>query len=809
MAGRVPAADSMSRIFKSICQGLSLVKGDAQDLNSYKGLVDIFAEMEPHVFQEVWSTNMEAYFELVSANPALLNIVEQVLKQGSTATLSLVALLLRHVVDNLESLLETNRDARAIVVRLLKNTFAAVANLQDGAERVIFPHLPRLLVDIFPLAARSSDPRNVLSVPFWLFRALGQKAQSAKFESLHKEVVPLLPELLDGVNRSLDLTDDPNQKEQLVEIALTVPARLQYLAPFITQLWRSLVLSLGSKSPELLRQGLRTLELAVDNLSNIDLLDPTNEPVARELVLALHRTLKPGPAYADTAQTASRILGKIGGRNRRILAIPPSLPYEPSVIPVSIPIEFTSHPATLEVTPACEVAIKVLKDGRGNIHYESAFSLLRTQILFLLQKVILRRTIEQKLINFQGIDDRSSEDLFIKVLDGLVSAIHLSNMEPAANELLRDVARALFEMELAKDMVIQPSRRSILSPVTGIFLDSVVTVLVQRQGGNHTNAKRFIANLIQDLHDRSQSGDRDRIRNTSTMVTQFFSKFVTLCWHPDWRYKVAACAGISVLISDEVSLGSAWPYHKEVELVRSLLMILKDMPTDPPAEVPDVISTLLDLIRFCNSPDRMSIDPAPLDDNARKEMSHEELQHYDWVHKPLAKKAEIYAAIFQSDLNNSNKTVRDITHSVLNLISEISGVRLADALKEVLPVLTKNIYLKPLRMFNPPTQIGFMDAMTFLLNIDPPVIEATDELWRLLNEVIVLGEADDQVPPMLPMNPMQRLNRRMALLTAKTKAASIRLLTASLGVTDYFSKQPVIRQRWVQSVNFSHQSDLL
>jgi transformation/transcription domain-associated protein len=386
LGGRVPDATILGRVFSSTCHSAIFFRGDQHEHLFHKAMVDIFMETEPHVFQEVWSTNMEMFFDLMTTSPGILNIVEMLYRAPSTSY-SLTALILRHLVDNLESLLENNSLAVAVVIRLLKQTFQSVANLSDGSERVIFPYLPRLLVDVFPMAARSQDPRNFLSVPFYLFRALGVRAQSARFEALHKEVYPLLPELLDGVNRSLELTDEPVQREQLVEIALTTPARLQHLAPYITHLWRPLVLALGSKSTELLKQGLRTLELTVENINNVDLLDPTNEPVARELVLALHKVLKPGQATAETAQQASRILGKIGGKNRRIMSFPPSLPYNPSTAPAVIPVEFTSHTAALQVGPACEVAGKVLEDAKASVHHEAAFNLLRAQILYLLQTV--------------------------------------------------------------------------------------------------------------------------------------------------------------------------------------------------------------------------------------------------------------------------------------------------------------------------------------------------------------------------------------------------------------------------------------
>ena len=384
--GRVPDADVMGRGFKYLVLATPLMKGDPAEPSYYKVIGEMFTEMEPHVFQMVWTTNMHMFFTQMLTQPNLLSILTYLFQQPST-TFSMTALVLRYLTDNLETLLENSSPGIAIVIRTIRYIFMSVANLNDGLERVAIPHLPRLLIDIFAMAARSQDPRNFLSVPHYLFRALGQKTLAGKLEALNKEIFPLLPEVLDAVNRALEMTDDPVQQEQLVEISLTTPARLQHLAPYITQLWRPLVLSLGSKSPELLRQGLRTLELAAENLPNIDLLDPEAAPVARDLVIALHRILKPGTACADISQQASRILGKIGGRNRRILSTPPILSYESFTEPATIPVEFTSHIAPMQILPVCEVAVKVLEDGKAGVYHDSAFTLLRNQVLYLLQTV--------------------------------------------------------------------------------------------------------------------------------------------------------------------------------------------------------------------------------------------------------------------------------------------------------------------------------------------------------------------------------------------------------------------------------------
>lgn len=399
------------------------------------------------------------------------------------------------------------------------------------------------------------------------------------------------------------------------------------------------------------------------------------------------------------------------------------------------------------------------------------------------------------------MDNRSTEDLFLKSLDGLVSAIHLSNVEPAANELLREVAKSLFEMELAKETTPAPGRKLAIAPITGQFLDSVVAVLMTRPNGNHTNARRLIANIIQELQDRGQGGDRERKRNTAALVWSVVAKFVSFCWQTEWRKKVAGCAGISVLISDEINLGYDWPYTKEVEICRSLVTALKDMPQDPPAEVPEIKKTIIDLIRFCNPPrfgDQMEVDSETLD---RTKMSPEEQAHYDWVHKTVAEKGRSYMNLIHVDLHSQNKTVRETTHECLALFAELSGVKLSEFVRPLVDKVTSNSYGKPLRMFSAIVQVGHMESMTYLLSLDPPVVQPSEELWRLLNEVVALAEADEQATH--PTHPMHKLGRRATQLNAMTKAAAIRLVTAAFPISDYFQKQLPIRQRyvWIWSIS--------
>ena len=62
------------------------------------------------------------------------------------------------------------------------------------------------------------------------------------------------------------LSAEPSKRDILVELCLTVPVRLTHLLPYLSYLMQPLVFALRA-GPDLVAQGLRTLELCIDNLT--------------------------------------------------------------------------------------------------------------------------------------------------------------------------------------------------------------------------------------------------------------------------------------------------------------------------------------------------------------------------------------------------------------------------------------------------------------------------------------------------------------------------------------------------------------
>ncbi|RHY58145.1 hypothetical protein DYB30_004780, partial [Aphanomyces astaci] len=201
----------------------------------------------------------------------------------------------------------------SIVLRLFKIVFGSVT-LFKANEVALFPHLKTIIVSCLSNATHTNCPDNYLL----LLRALFRSISGVKFENFYKEVLPLLPGLLSALTRLQTHIQKPAMQEVLLELCLTIPARLSSLLQYLPSLMKSVVQAILSKG-ELANLGLRTLEYWVDNL-NPDFLYPimtSQERLLTEIIEALNTHLHPPPyPYGELTM---RILGKIGGRNRQFI----------------------------------------------------------------------------------------------------------------------------------------------------------------------------------------------------------------------------------------------------------------------------------------------------------------------------------------------------------------------------------------------------------------------------------------------------------------------------------------------------------
>jgi transformation/transcription domain-associated protein len=271
-----------------------------------------------------------------------------------------------------------------------------------------------------------------------------------------------------------------------------------------------------------------------------------------------------------------------------------------------------------------------------------------------------------------------------------------------------------------------------------------------------------VAAIIRDLVAMS---DQNNILPQDIIPTlhQIATRFSALCLDDSWVRKSAGCSGIKIMTCTP-ELGVKWINDREFDLVRTLLHILKDLPFDLPHDVDDVVDVLTRVLRVSN---------AQKDDEGT----------------PRSKKLLHLIGLFFIELSSSNVVVRQAAQSCIDLLVTLSGKPAVELLMPHRERMLAAIYTKPLRALPFPIQIGMIEAVRYCVSLDPPLAELNEELLRLLHETLALADADD-------LKTFGRGNQRQSELDIiKLRVACIKLLTASMPLTDFFSKQAQTRQR--------------
>ena len=267
----------------------------------------VFHHIDPATFHEVFQSEIPHLYDMMFEHPALLHVPQFLLASEATSP-SFAGMLLQFLMDRIEEVGIADVKKSSILLRLFKLSFMAVTLFSAQNEQVLLPHVSKIITKSIQLSTTAEEPMNYFLLLRSLFRSIG----GGRFEHLYKEILPLLEMLLDVLNNLLVAARKPMERDLFVELSLTVPARLSNLLPHLSYLMRPLVVALRAGS-DLVGQGLRTLELCVDNLT-ADYLDPIMAPVIDELMAALWEHLRPNPYSHFHAHTTMRILGKLGGR---------------------------------------------------------------------------------------------------------------------------------------------------------------------------------------------------------------------------------------------------------------------------------------------------------------------------------------------------------------------------------------------------------------------------------------------------------------------------------------------------------------
>lgn len=277
-------------------------------------IASVFVVMHKQNYREIFQTNLAYFYECAMKNSNITLIMNTLLQQSPSSTI-LVELLLEFLLPRIHEIGDSSNSNNACL-KLFKLVINSVVttSLATENEKILQPYLKQIILRSIECAQQSSDPYNY----FILLRALFRSIGVGNHELLNQEFLTLLHFLLQRLNEYQSCQHRQHLRELFIELCLTVPVRLSVLLPYLPLLMEPLVNALNGSST-LILQGLRTLELCVDNLQP-DFLYNHILPVRSSLMMSLYRLLN--HANNDIAQNTFRILGKLGGNNRRILNEP-------------------------------------------------------------------------------------------------------------------------------------------------------------------------------------------------------------------------------------------------------------------------------------------------------------------------------------------------------------------------------------------------------------------------------------------------------------------------------------------------------
>ncbi|KAJ3607999.1 hypothetical protein NHX12_025050, partial [Muraenolepis orangiensis] len=340
------------------CQAVRM-KEEKEVLEHFAG---VFTMMNPLTFKEIFQTTVPYMVERISKNYALQIVANSFLANLSTSAL-FATILVEYLLERLPEM-GSNVELSNLYLKLFKLVFGSVSLFAAENEQMLKPHLHKIVNSSMELAQSAKEPYNY----FLLLRALFRSIGGGSHDLLYQEFLPLLPNLLQGLNMLQSGLHKQHMKDLFVELCLTVPVRLSSLLPYLPMLMDPLVSALNG-SQTLVSQGLRTLELCVDNLQP-DFLYDHIQPVRAELMQALWRTLR--NPVETISHVAYRVLGKFGGSNRKMLKESQRLLYVVTEVQgPSIKAEFTDCKASIQLPmeKAIETALDCLKSANTEPYY--------------------------------------------------------------------------------------------------------------------------------------------------------------------------------------------------------------------------------------------------------------------------------------------------------------------------------------------------------------------------------------------------------------------------------------------------------
>ncbi|CAM6100600.1 unnamed protein product [Calypogeia fissa] len=823
-----------SGILKSGVYCLALFKEKDEEKDMFTHYSSVFAVMENRNLMDMFSLCMPHLFDCMLGNNQLLQIFSTLL-QTQKVTRHFADVLVNYLVNNkLDVLKQPDLPAAKLVLQLFRYLFVAVSKFPADCERVLQPHVLTLMEVCMKNATEVDKPLGYMQLLRIMFRPLS----GGKFDLLFREFISTLQPCL---NMLLAMVEGPTGLDMIdlvVELCITMPARLSSLLPHLPRLMKPLVLALKG-SDELVALGLRTLEFWIDSL-NPEFLEPSMANVMSELILTLWSHLRPKPH--PFGSKSLQLLGKLGGRNRRFLKEP--LALESKENPEhGLRLILTFEPTTSFLVPLdrciflARTAVMGTQAGVDAFYRKHALKFLRvclSSVLNLKGNVgnegVTAGQLSTMFVTSVDSSRRRAETSNMKVDLGVKTKTQLMAERSVFKVLLMTVIAASAESELREpkdDFVLNVCRHfaMIFHVDSSSSNNQSVPVAAQLGVATTTGGSSGVANA--KARNRSQAAN---LKELDPLI--FLDALVAVLADENRAHAKAALNGLNVFA--ETLLLLARSKHTGVLTPRGVstpgtpMMVsspsMNPVYSPPPGVRIPVFEQLLPrLLHCCYGSTWQSqmggviglgalVGKATVDtlclfqvravralvyvlkrlpQHASKEQEETSqvltqvlrvVNNVDETNNEGRRQSfQGVVEVLATELFNPNAThiVRKNVQSCLALLASRTGSEVSELLEPHYPPLLNPLVARHLRSKHAEQQVGTVMALNFCLALRPPLLKMTPELISLLQEALQIAEADEGVLNGKFMNP------KMAVTLTKLRTVCIELLCTAMAWADF------------------------
>ncbi|KAJ8954217.1 hypothetical protein NQ318_005812 [Aromia moschata] len=696
-------------------------KDEKEVLEHFSG---VFSMMNSQTFHEIFSTTIEYLVERVYKNPTLQTVPNTLLANPATSPI-FATVLVEYLLERMEEM-GSNLERSNLYLRLFKLVFGSVSLFPQENENMLRPHLHQIVNRSMELAMSAMEPYNY----FLLLRALFRSIGGGSHDLLYQEFLPLLPNLLEGLNRLQSGLHKQHMKDLFVELCLTVPVQAQL----------SVALLADADGP-LGVGGLRTLELCVDNLQH-DFLYEHIQPVRAELMQALWRTLRNND---QVAQVAFKVLGKFGGGNRKMMIEPQKLDFISSDFdPPAILARFNyqEQPIEFPVSKIIETAFNALKQSNTDPFYrKQAWEVINCYLTAsrnlnddenTLIKLFLHPSFQDLSLipNVKGNTYKSvnkeARETHQTALTGMFVGAAIKELRepvvPALVSLVRHYTMiAVAQQSGAFAYTPKPNKQVVLDP---LVLVDALAVIMGHEERELCKPGHLGLVLIVDTA-TTLLGSREMACRLP-LIEYLAEKMCALCYERAWYAKLGGCIAIKFMFE---RCALKWVYEHVFMFLKALLFVMMDLTGEVSSGALDMAKDNLQrMLVVCVTP------PPDGSDQQTRDLQSEALHK---VTHELVRQ-----------VTNPHTMVREQSMASLRLLAEKQNKTVTAVMEPFKDVLVDMVPPKKHLLKHQPAiaQMGLMDGNTFCTTLNPRLFTIDTSLKEdstFIQELLSLCNTED------------------------------------------------------------------